>query len=137
MSLVLDTSVALTWIYTDERSEATEEVLQLVIRSGAWVPAIWRLEVANSLQHGLRRNRIDEDDRDLGLADLSRLRISIDPETDRCAWSTTLALSSRYSLTIYDAAYLELAIRRRLSLASLDKALRAAAEAAGVRLLGM
>jgi predicted nucleic acid-binding protein len=137
VSLVLDSSVALTWIYADEGDEQTEHVLQRVTQSEAWVPAIWRLEVANSLQQGLKRSRIDRDDRDLGLADLSRLRIHVDPETDTQAWSATLDLSTRLTLTVYDAAYLELAIRRGLPLATLDRALRAAASSAGVPLLGM
>ena len=75
MSLVLDSSVALTWIYADEGDEHTELVLQRIAQSEAWVPAIWRLEVANSLQQGLKRGRLDLDDRDLGLADLSKLKI--------------------------------------------------------------
>jgi predicted nucleic acid-binding protein len=137
VSLVLDSSIALTWIYADEGDEQTEHVLQRVTQSEAWVPAIWRLEVANSLQQGLKRGRIDRDDRDLGLADLSRLRIHVDPETDTHAWSTTLDLSTRFNLTVYDAAYLELAMRRGLPLATLDRALRAAASAAGVTLLGI
>jgi predicted nucleic acid-binding protein len=137
VSLVLDSSVALTWIYADEGDEQTERVLQRVTQLEAWVPAIWRLEVANSLQQGLKRGRIDQDDRDLGLADLSRLRIRVDPETDTHAWSATLGLSARFNLTVYDAAYLELAMRRGLPLATLDRDLRAAATAAGVPLLGL
>lgn len=137
MSLVLDSSIALTWIYADEGDEHTDGVLQLVTRSEAWVPAIWRLEVANSLQQGIKRDRIDRDDRDRGLEDLSTLRIHIDPYTSAHAWSRTLELSSRFSLTVYDAAYLELALRRGLPLATLDRELRAAASAAGVPLLGL
>jgi len=137
VSLVLDSSVALTWIYADEGDEQTESVLQRVTQSEAWVPAIWRLEVANSLQQGLKRGRIDQDDRDLGLADLSRLRIRVDADTDTHAWSTTLGLSTRFTLTVYDAAYLELALRRGVPLATLDRDLRAAATAAGVPLLGL
>jgi predicted nucleic acid-binding protein len=76
------------------------------------------------------------DDRDLGLADLSRLKIHLDPHTDANAWSTTLDLSSRFMLTVYDAAYLELPMRRDLPLATLDGALHIAATSAGVPLLG-
>lgn len=137
MTLVLDSSVTLTWIYADEGDEETERVLDRIKRSSAWVPSIWRLEVANSLQQGVRRKRIDEEDRDLGLADLSRLRILIDPDTDRFAWSATLGLSTRFTLTVYDAAYLELAMRRSLPLATLDEPLRAAATSVGVPLLGI
>lgn len=137
MSLVLDSSVALTWIYADEGDEQTERVLERVTQSEAWVPTIWRLEVANSLQQGLKRGRIDLDDRDLGLVDLSRLRIRVDPETDTHAWAETLDLSTRFTLTVHAAAYLELAVRRSLPLATLDRDLRAAAAASGVPLLGL
>jgi predicted nucleic acid-binding protein len=70
------------------------------------------------------------------LADLSLLPISLDPETDRQAWDATLQLAHRHRLTLYDAAYLELAQRRGLPLATLDRDLRTAATAEGVHLLG-
>jgi predicted nucleic acid-binding protein len=103
---------------------------------GAWVPALWRLEVANVLEMGVRRNRHDAAFRDATLVDLEQLSIHVDPETDRHAWSATLRLAERHKLTLYDAAYLELAQRRGLPLATLDEDLRAAASAEGVILLG-
>lgn len=135
MSLVLDSSVALAWIFTDERSDATQEVLDLVTGSGAWVPSIWRLEVANSLQQGVRHGRLSSIERDASLADLAILDIAVDPETAAHAWSTTLELAERFGLTVYDAAYLDLAHRRRLPLATLDVELRSAGKNLGVRLL--
>jgi len=137
VSLVIDSSAALAWVYPDETTEPIRNVLELVIDSGAWVPALWKLEVANVLQNGVRRGRTDSAFRDATLADLTLLPISVDPETDRQAWSATLHLADRYRLTLYDAAYLELAQRRRLPLATLDDELRIAATAEGVSLLGI
>ncbi len=135
MSLVLDSSLTLAWLYSDETTDAVQGVMDLVIGSRAYVPAIWRLEVANSLQTGVRRGRIDEVFRDASLADLALMDITTDTETDTYAWNTTLRLVERFKLTVYDAAYLELAQRRILPLASLDEDLRAAAAALGITLL--
>jgi predicted nucleic acid-binding protein len=134
VSLVLDGSTTLAWIYQDEISETARHVLALVTGAGAWVPAIWRLEVANGLQTGIRRGRIDTAYRDAALSDLDLLDIAIDPDTDRYAWTGTLRLSDRFRLTLYDAAYLELAQRRALPLASLDRELCDAARALGLEL---
>jgi predicted nucleic acid-binding protein len=136
VSLVLDSSVAAAWIYSDETTDAVRQVLELVTMNSAWVPALWRLEVANILEMGVRRRRTDASFRDAMLADLALLPIQIDPETDRQAWTSTMRLAERYGLTLYDAAYLELARRRALPLATLDVELRAAAGKVKVRLLG-
>lgn len=135
MSLVLDGSTTLAWIYQDEIGDATRRILGLVTESGAWVPSIWRLEVANGLQTGIRRGRIDATYRDAALSDLALLDIAIDPDTDRYAWTSTLRLADRFRLRLYDAAYLELAQRRSLPLASLDLALSDAARGLGVDLV--
>ena len=137
MSLVLDSSATLAWIYQDEVSDVTQQIFELVANSRAWVPAIWRLEVANGLQTGVRRGRINAAYRDLALGDLALLDISIDQDTDKYAWSSTLRLADRFRLTLYDAAYLELAQRRSLPLASLDEELRAAARGLDVLLIGV
>jgi predicted nucleic acid-binding protein len=136
MRLVLDSSVTLAWLYSEETTVALQRVMDLVTDSGAWVPAIWRLEVANSLQTGVRRGRINSTIRDESLADLERMDIVTDAETDTYAWTTTLRLAERFLLTLYDAAYLELAQRRSLPLASLDRQLRTAAAALGLALPG-
>ena len=137
MSLVVDSSVTLAWVYSDESSPAVSNVLDLVSSHGAWAPSLWRLEVANILEMGVRRGRHGAAFRDATLADLSLLPISIDLETEKQAWGATLRLAERHRLTLYDAAYLELAQRRGLALASLDGELRAAAKAEDVALLGM
>jgi predicted nucleic acid-binding protein len=104
---------------------------------GAVVPALWRLEIANSLTVAVRRGRIDANFRRAALADLALLDIAIDDQTDVHAWGETLRVARIFKLTVYDAAYLELAQRRNLPLATLDGDLRAAAKSIDLRLMGM
>jgi predicted nucleic acid-binding protein len=136
VSVVIDSSITLAWFFEDERSAKAEAVLHQVTESGAVAPALWRLEVANALQMAVKRKRIDTAFRDASLADLRSLVVTIDAETDRQAWATTLHLADRYRLTLYDAAYLELAQRLGRSLATLDQGLRAAGRSLGIKLLG-
>lgn len=137
MSLVLDSSATLAWIYGDETTDVIRAVFDEVADSGAVVPALWRLEVANSLTVALRRSRIDAEFRRAALADLAVLDISTDQHSESHAWAETLQLADRYRLTLYDAAYLELAQRRRLPLATLDRELDTAARAEGTKTLGI
>jgi predicted nucleic acid-binding protein len=136
VSVVLDSSVTLAWLYSDELTDPVRQVFERVTATRAWVPALWRLEVANSLHMAVRRKRIDAAFRDASLADLALLNIGTDPDTDAFAWSTTLQLAQSHGLTVYDAAYLELAQRMALPLATLDEELRAAGRAVGIALLG-
>jgi predicted nucleic acid-binding protein len=137
MSLVLDCSITVAWLYREEATKAVDEIFENLIETSAWVPALWHLEVANVLQIGIRRQRHAADFRDRMLSDLSDFSIRVDPETHRQAWGPTARLAERHRLTLYDAAYLELALRRGLPLATLDEDLRTAAEAEGVPLLGI
>jgi predicted nucleic acid-binding protein len=98
--------------------------------------ATWRLEVANSLTVAMRRGRIDVGFRRAALGDLALLDITIDQHTDSNAWGETLNVADGFQLTVYDAAYLELAQRRNPPLASLDDELCTAAAALGVAFLG-
>jgi predicted nucleic acid-binding protein len=136
VSLVIDSSMALAWYFEDEETAASIAVLDRVADDGAIVPALWRLEVLNGLQVAVRRGRVTAAYRDASLADLRALAIAIDPETNRQAWAATLRLCERFGLTAYDAAYLELALRRQLPLATLDGELMRAAQAENVPLVG-
>ena len=136
MSLVLDSSATLAWIYSDEVAEGVRQLFDTVADTGAFVPALWRLEVANSLTIAVRRGRIDAEFRRAALDDLALLDITTDSLTDTHAWAETLQLADRFRLTMYDAAYLELAHRRGVPLATLDEDLGAAALALGLRVLG-
>ena len=136
MSLVLDSSATLAWIYGEETTDAIRAIFEQVADSGAIVPALWHLEVANSLTVACRRGRIDPELRRAALTDLALLDITVDQHTHGRAWNETLHLADQFRLTLYDAAYLELARRRDLPLATLDRDLRAAAIAIGTRTLG-
>jgi predicted nucleic acid-binding protein len=136
VSMVLDCSVALAWVYADETTDAVLRLFDDIRIDGAWVPGLWRWEIANVLHLNVRRGRHSADFRDSALASLSMLPVKVDAEADRQAWSDTLQLAERHGLTVYDAAYLEIASRRKIPLATLDRQLRAAASD-GVELLGM
>ena len=136
MKLVLDSSATLAWVFGDETTDAIRDVFAQIAEEGAEVPSLWRLEIANSLTAAVRRQRIAEDYRRAVLVDLGLLDITVDTQTDAQAWGETLRLADQCQLTFYDAAYLELARRRNLPLATLDHALRRAAQSIGVALRG-
>src|ERR1022692_1464423 len=136
MSLVLDISVALAWIYADETTDAILHLFDYIRLHGAWVPGLWRWEIANVLQLNVKRGRHSAEFRDGALSSLALLPVKVDAEADRQAWSAALKLSETHGLTVYDAAYLEIAARRGIPLATLDRPLRAAAASDGVQLLG-
>lgn len=127
MTIVIDASIVLSWYFDDEKSSTTDDILGLVNDRGAIVPGHWRLEVANSFRSAARRGRILLEYRDAVLNELSTLPIELDEETAVHAWSATLKLADKHGLTPYDAAYLELAQRRRVPLATLDGRLKRAA----------
>ncbi len=137
MSLVLDASATFAWLLPAETTEAIREVFSMVETDGAVVPALWRLEVTNSLTMAARRKRIESAFRDMALVELAAYDIRVDQETDQHAWFETMMLADRFALTMYDAAYLELAQRRSLPLATLDRDLANAAKASGVAILGL
>ena len=133
-ALVLDCSVAATWCFEDEASAATDAVLDRVRNEGAAVPALWHWEVANVLALAVRRNRIAPAHAQRRLTLFGALPIVTDPEGPARAWREVYALAQTHGLTAYDAAYLELAQRTGLELASKDAELCAAASAVGVKL---
>lgn len=135
MSLVLDCSAVLPWVFGDEASAATDRLLKEMVGGGkAWVPTIWHLEVGNVLLGALRKRRIDQAGVETFVSLLRNLEIAVDPETPSRSWDKVLDLAQRHGLSTYDAAYLEIALRRGAALATLDKALAAACRAAGVKL---
>jgi len=137
VTLVIDASLTMTWYFDDETTAATDALLDRIADTGATVPALWRLEVANAFQVAIRRKRIDAIYRDESLYELALMPIVVDPAMGIHAWTTTLRLAEGFGLTIYDAVYLELAQRRDLPLATLDKALSAAASVLGISLVAI
>lgn len=134
---VLDASVTFAWCFADEASEAADALLDRVERDGAIVPGVWPLEVANVLLVAERRRRITPEIAGRFVDLLAALPIVVDDETGSRALGDTIDLARRLALTAYDAAYLELAKRRGLALATRDSDLRKAAAKSLVKLLAV
>lgn len=134
-ALVLDASAALTWCFGDEHAAFGARLLDQVEQAGAVVPALWHIEVANIWLASLRRGRLQS-------AEIAHLRQvfdrlpvqteAVDPAHTR---QDVLSLAEQHRLTVYDACYLDLALRRALPLATLDTELQRAARASGVALI--
>ncbi len=129
---ILDCSVTMAWYFKDEANAYANAVRRSLSRTRAVVPALWPLEVANILVLGERRRRSTEAEASKWLRYLQLLPIRVDEETAARAWSDILHIARSYDLSVYDAAYLELAIRLGLPLASLDDRLKATAVSAGL-----
>ncbi|HEY1630903.1 MAG TPA: type II toxin-antitoxin system VapC family toxin [Rhizomicrobium sp.] len=136
-ALIVDSSVVLAAILPDEAEETAEMAMEIVARRGAWIPAHWPLEIANALLAAQIRKRITPPIRRGYLRDLTMLPVQVDSETWQMAWGVTSNLAERHGLTLYDAAYLELAARKRLPLATLDGKLLVAARKEDVATFGI
>ncbi len=133
--LVLDAAAAMAAVLPQRHSDAARDVLLRVADDGAVVPAIWHLEVGNILLAAERRGILDVAQRQAVFTHLAALPIVTDTETGARAWGETLSLAQTYALSLHDAAYLELARRRDLPLATFDASLIRAASVAGVPLV--
>jgi predicted nucleic acid-binding protein len=127
-ALVIDSSAALSWCFEDEATPEFDLLFERVRDEGAVVPGLWHLEVANVLLQAEKRGRISPGDLAMRLELIAELPIATDTETATRAWREILALARTEGLTTYDAAYLELAMRRALPLQTKDGALIGAAE---------
>jgi len=138
MKCVIDAQAALGWLFEDEASEAKDKLLE-ALKTGdeAHVPSLFPYEVANVLKvnEAKKPPRLTQARSDRFLKDLAALPIVVDSESTRQTWGRTLALARQHNLTAYDAAYLELALRLAVPLATEDEALAEAAKNAGVELL--
>ena len=136
-SFVADASVAVGWVHPDQATSQTAAMLQAIADGAALeIPALWPLEVANALTVLVRRRKLTEDERQAGLGWLRGLRLQVDYEMASLAFSRLSELATARQLSVYDAAYLELAQRRRLALGCADGSLRKAAKRCGVALWG-
>lgn len=136
MSFVLDNSVAMCWLFNDGRAADLSyalKVLDSLKATVAVVPGLWALEAANVVAKAEARGLATEARTRAFVAALLRLNIATDHATAGHALGETLNLARRYKLSAYDAAYLELALREGLPLATLDGDLAKAAKKAGVK----
>ncbi|HVX74465.1 MAG TPA: type II toxin-antitoxin system VapC family toxin [Devosia sp.] len=132
--LVIDASAALEWVFTDEATAESDRLFERVAREGAMVPAIFHAELANVLLQAERRKRISRDYSTERLGVIAALRLTTNLDTIVRASRETLVLARQEGLTVYDASYLELAMRLAAELASRDQELLAAARRNGVAL---
>ena len=133
---IADSSVGVAWAVHSQASVATDELLDRVAAGTPLVvPTLWPFEVANSLLVLLRRKKLLAAERDRAIAALARLPLVVDDDGPRLALGRISELAAEHGLSVYDAAYLELAVRRKLPLASRDEALRKAAQGCHVKLL--
>jgi predicted nucleic acid-binding protein len=130
----VDASVGFAWVYQGQATSETDRLLNEVAKGAAViVPALWFLEMANVLLIAQRRHRMTTIQRKAALEKLVDMQFTVDEEGTRNAFGKISELAEKYGLTIYDAAYLEVALRRSLPLASRDETLRGAAKQCGLK----
>jgi len=132
---VLDTSVTMAWCFRDEATPFTKMVFGLLAADGLIVPGIWPYEVGNTLLMGERRGRLTEADSASFIQAILSFPIAVDDQPMAATMPRVVTLGRQLGLTAYDASYLDLAIRRRLPLATQDARLRDAAARVGVDLI--
>jgi predicted nucleic acid-binding protein len=132
-SVVIDASVASAWCFPDEETDYTRAVLQAISSSvvDTIAPQLWAYEVRNSVLMGIRRGRITKPDSQQFLVSLNELNVRL---SEPASYDDVFSLAQEHGLTVYDAAYLNIAIQEHLPLASLDRRLIRAAEMAGIEL---
>jgi predicted nucleic acid-binding protein len=134
---VLDASCAFPWIFADETSAEADALLERIGQSGALVPGLWHIEIANGVGMAERRGRLTLAQARQAIDLLSALPLEVDDAAPSRALGPVLDLMRAHGLTAYDAVYLDLALRRSLPLATRDKALQAAARRAGLGVAGI
>lgn len=128
MAFVLDSSVTLAWILPDEQPAKVDAIASRLENEPAIVPVIWPLEVHNALLMAQRRRRISKKQLERCLRALSALAVEVDHNAALASAGRAHAIASELGLTVYDASYLELATRRGIALASIDRRLRDACQ---------
>ena len=137
--IVIDASAAAPWFIPEERTPVSDQLFAEIMASTDLfhAPALWLWETANVLLSALRRKRVRQEAMDAGLAMLAACPISFDSLPDPHRRAQTMRLAHVHSLTFYDAAYLELALRLNSQLASADKQLVSAAKKCGIHCLAL
>jgi predicted nucleic acid-binding protein len=133
---VLDASIVLTWCFPDEEALKAERISERIAQGDKLaVPAFWRHEVLNALMIGEKRKRLTPELIQSFIRDLEQLPTEVDTPGAGTVFHPTQDLCRKHGLTAYDAAYLELAIRHRVALATADAALERAARAEGIEVV--
>jgi len=122
----------MAWVFADEATPETDRLRESLIGGRAFVPALWPIEVGNVLWVATSRGRITRDEWTRVRSGLKALPVEIEPVSAGRVWEAVLMLADEHGLSVYDAMYLELALRMQLPLATLDRKLAAAATAAGI-----
>ena len=134
-SFVVDNSVVMSWCFRDETSQYADAVLDYLLDATAFVPSVWSLEVINVLLAAERRKRLSEADSVRFVTLLSQLPIIVEYEQSERMMKELMAFARSNNLSSYDASYLDLAMRKGIPIATLDKRLRAAAQKADIPIL--
>jgi len=134
-AFIVDCSIAMTWLFNNEATPKTAELLNRLSAETALVPSWWFVEVTNVIALAERKGRITPAQSGAFIADLSKLDIEQDDQASARAFAHLLPLCRTHQLTSYDAMYLELAVRRDLPLATLDADRRKASKKLGIKLL--
>ena len=135
-AFVLDSSVALAWYLPRQQTPRTDALMHRMADEGALTTSLWPIEVANVLLMYERRGQLTAADRVVAISFYNNAPIEVDDQTQARAWGTAYDLALAHKLTVYDALYLELALRAGLPLATLDGDLVRAAAKLGVPVLG-
>jgi predicted nucleic acid-binding protein len=134
---VIDASAMMTWCFEDERADNADALLKRLVRGGMVAPGNFPLEIVQTLRMSQRRKRVSPIEADAFAALVVGLGIEIDGETASRAWGDIKLLSLELEISAYDAAYLELAMRRSATLATYDKGLVKAAQTKRVSVLAI
>jgi len=132
---VVDSSVVMSWCFKDESNKYADIVLDSLQKAAALVPPVWPLEVANVLLVAERRKRLSESDSVRFVTLLNQLPITVEAGQSEKIMLEILALAREHGLSSYDASYLDLAMRKGLPIATLDKGLRVAAKKTKVEIV--
>ncbi len=133
---VIDSSIGFAWIHPAQATPDTERLLEQVEEGATIViPVLWFVEIANGLLVLQRRKKLTAEERKAALDILSIMSFTIDEEAGKAAFAKTSDLAEKYHLSVYDATYLEVALRHDLPLASRDDALNNAARKCGLKVL--
>ena len=130
---MIDNSVVLSWIFEDEHSKESQDTLNELIKNYAYVPSLWPFELANALYVAEKKGRIKEADAMIFIKNLKNLPVFIETNNFDNITKDILSLSREHHITVYDASYIELALRKNLTLISFDKELIAVCKKIGLR----